>query len=623
MDNVTVSRRKLTNRKENKENAQPKHEIKSIKREFPKTTSAGLLQLKRNEKEQTLGKSGPLKASAKPVYTRSASGDVLKKVTSVQRDEKGAAAAAAGGDATQRQTHSQAFLSDQTVKHKKIAAEAPKPPAPVQSSKPAPGMYKGKVVQSKIGSIWKSSAKAGGADPKPPAPKPESQRVGNFTKSRSKSVVELQGRRAPKPAPSRSKSVSDDLAHASKPTVTSRPPTAFRSARPPVRTVPATLTSTSSRNTTATLTKGSGTQSSKPKIAVTDKKVKKPPVTSTLSQYRYSMETAEERRAKLADWLASKGKTLKRPAVTAAAAASSKTKVSAPAKPEAERKPQSHPHIEPQPVAQCNPKPEPRLEAQKPDSPAAALCADIQGAGLSTHSQTPVIMNTTLDLLENSDADLPVDPQDRVDDIVVNLCDALDAMETPSRCTDDLSQVTDECSNVEMEDGKVKDECEKAEPKNETSEAVSEQPKDEQVRDGAEENEQKVETDDVEEVESDDDYEDDEDDVMETTPQMEDASVVKYSVKTTPYLQSVKKTIEDEVGGSRRKSNIKDLKFLTPVRRSSRIQRKSSRLPSMLVDHDPCVSSLAELVKMDDDPNAYIYRKNPALLDDLPDQPRL
>ncbi|XP_062289214.1 cytoskeleton-associated protein 2 [Scomber scombrus] len=618
MDNVT--RRKYTNRKENKENAQPKHEIKSIKREFPKTTtSAGLLQVKRNEKEQTLGKSGPLKASAKPAYTRSASGDILKKVKSVQRDMKGVAvAAAAGGDAKQRQTHSRVFLSDQAVKHKKIAAEAPKPPAPVQSTKPAPGTYKGKVVQSKIGSIWKASAKAGGADPKPPAPKPESQRVGHFTKSRSKSVVELQGRRAPKPAPSRSKSVSDELAQASKPTVTSRPPTAFRSARPPVRTVPATLTSTSSRNTTAALTKASGTQSSKPKIPVTDKKVNKPPVTSTLSQYRYSMETVEERRAKLADWLASKGKTLKRPAVTAAA--SSKTKVSAPA----ELKPQSHPHVEPQPVAQCDPEPEPRLEAQKPDSPAAALCADILGAGLTTHSLTPVIMNTTLDLLENSDADLPVDPQDRVDDIVVNLCYALDAMETPSRCSDDLSQVTDECSNVEMEDGKLKDECEKVELKGETSEAVSEQPKDEQVRDGAEENdEQKVETDDGEEVES-DDYEDD-DDEMENMPQMEDASVVKYSVKTTPYLQSVKKTIEGDVGasGSRRKSNIKDLKFLTPVRRSNRIQRKSSRLPSMLVDHDLCVSSLAELVKMDDDPNAYIYRKNPALLDDLPDQPRL
>ncbi|KAG7240918.1 hypothetical protein INR49_026216 [Caranx melampygus] len=96
---------------------------------------------------------------------------------------------------------------------------------------------------------------------------------------------------------------------------------------------------------------------------------------------------------------------------------------------------------------------------------------------------------------------------------------------------------------------------------------------------------------------------------METTPPMEGASEIKYSVKTTPYLQSVKKLIEDEVSTSRRKSNIKDLKFLTPVRRSSRIQRKSSQLPTMLVDHDPCVSSLAELVKLNDDANAYIYRK--------------
>lgn len=92
-------------------------------------------------------------------------------------------------------------------------------------------------------------------------------------------------------------------------------------------------------------------------------------------------------------------------------------------------------------------------------------------------------------------------------------------------------------------------------------------------------------------------------------------------------LNSVKKAIADDASRStsRRKSNIKDLKFLTPVRRSCRIERKSTRLPTMLVDHDPCVSSLAELVKLDDDDdaNAYIYRKNPALLEDLPDQPRL
>lgn len=73
--------------------------------------------------------------------------------------------------------------------------------------------------------------------------------------------------------------------------------------------------------------------------------------------------------------------------------------------------------------------------------------------------------------------------------------------------------------------------------------------------------------------------------------------------------------------GSRCKSSIKELKFLTPVRRSSRIHRNSSRLPGMLSEHDPCVSSLAELELLDAaDSNAYIYRKNPALLQHLPDQ---
>lgn len=541
-----------------------------------------------------MAKNVPLQAKAKQVDMRPMSGETLKKVKTVQR--------AAATDVKQRQTHSKAFLTEQAAKDKKIVAEAPKPPAAVPPSKPAPGMYKGKIVQSKIGSIWKSSSSINGADPKPAAPKTESQRVGNVAKMRCKSVSDLPH----KPAQTRSRLGSERPAQASKPAVTSRPAAGFCSARPPARSVPATLTSTTVRSTSVTFTKKSASQNqSKPKIPVTDKKVNKPPVSSTTSQYRFTLDTAEERRAKLAEWLASKGKSLKRPAMTTAAP--SKTKISAQAQPQAELKPQS------QPAAQCNPAPAPSVETHKPDSPAAAQCAETQEAELPTQSQTPAIMNTTLDLLENSDADLPVEPQERVDDIVVNLCDALEAMATPSKCNDELSQETDVCTDAEeAEDSEAKEECEKEDLKNETPEDVGEQPKVEQVNSEGEESDDQ----DEEESESDNDC------VMETTPQMEDASVVKYSVKTTPYLQSVKRTIEDDVStsASRRKSNIKDLKFLTPVRRSSRIQRKSSRLPSMLVDHDPCVSSLAELVKLDDDPNAYIYRRNPALLDDLPDQ---
>lgn len=384
----------------NKENTQPAHGSKSfIKRE--KTTVAPF-QLKSNEKQETSTKNGPLKAKAKQVDTRSVSSEAPKKVKTVQKDGKGAAAA---------------------TDIKKSAAEVQKPPAAAPSSKPAPGMYKGKIVQSKIGSIWKSSFTVGCAEPIP-APKTESQRVGNVTKSRSKSVSDVPRCGTHKPS---SKSVFNRPTQVSKPAVASRPPAGFCSARPPARTVPATLTSTSFRNTTVAPTKGSGTQNSKSNIRVTDK-VNKPPVSSKLSQYRLAMETTEQRRyfffssthkhtclfscpsemfkmfwcsvcrARLAEWLASKGKTLKRPAMTTTAAPP-KTKVSA--KPEVELKSQSH--VEPQ-----------SLEAHKPDSATAAHCADTQREQLTVHSQTPAVMDTTLELLENSDADLQID---RVDDV--------------------------------------------------------------------------------------------------------------------------------------------------------------------------------------------------------------
>lgn len=58
---------------------------------------------------------------------------------------------------------------------------------------------------------------------------------------------------------------------------------------------------------------------------------------------------------------------------------------------------------------------------------------------------------------------------------------------------------------------------------------------------------------------------------------------------------------------------IKDLKFLTPVRRSSRIQNKVCKLPDMLKDHNPCVSSLEQLEEFGAEGIGFIYRHNSAL----------
>ncbi|XP_054996820.1 cytoskeleton-associated protein 2 [Sorex araneus] len=85
--------------------------------------------------------------------------------------------------------------------------------------------------------------------------------------------------------------------------------------------------------------------------------------------------------------------------------------------------------------------------------------------------------------------------------------------------------------------------------------------------------------------------------------------LIKYNVSTTPYLQSIKKKIQfDETN-----SAYKELKFLTPVRRSRRLQEKTAQLPDMLKDHYPCVSSLEQLQELGKETDAFVCRPNAAL----------
>ncbi|XP_038016078.1 cytoskeleton-associated protein 2-like isoform X2 [Motacilla alba alba] len=55
-----------------------------------------------------------------------------------------------------------------------------------------------------------------------------------------------------------------------------------------------------------------------------------------------------------------------------------------------------------------------------------------------------------------------------------------------------------------------------------------------------------------------------------------------------------------------------ELKFLTPVRRSLRIEKVGSYYPEMLKDHDPVVSSLSEILDAEEE-TRFFFRKNKAL----------
>uniref|UniRef100_A0A8C6XHZ3 Cytoskeleton associated protein 2 n=1 Tax=Naja naja TaxID=35670 RepID=A0A8C6XHZ3_NAJNA len=92
------------------------------------------------------------------------------------------------------------------------------------------------------------------------------------------------------------------------------------------------------------------------------------------------------------------------------------------------------------------------------------------------------------------------------------------------------------------------------------------------------------------------------------TPENEKCSyLIKYNLSTTSHLESTKKKLQCD------DSTIKNLKFLTPVRRSCRIHEKANKLPSMLKDHSPCVSSLEQLGELGDEGTGFIYRPNNAL----------
>ncbi|NXX47856.1 CKP2L protein, partial [Tricholaema leucomelas] len=56
----------------------------------------------------------------------------------------------------------------------------------------------------------------------------------------------------------------------------------------------------------------------------------------------------------------------------------------------------------------------------------------------------------------------------------------------------------------------------------------------------------------------------------------------------------------------------RELKLLTPVRRSLRIERAGRRYPEMLKDHDPVVSSLREILEPEEE-TQFLFRENKAL----------
>ncbi|XP_041116180.1 cytoskeleton-associated protein 2-like [Polyodon spathula] len=456
-----------------------------------------------------------------------------------------------------RTTLSYSFLSHRNNQQKQLIegkSANPKPAVPC-ASKPVLGAYRGKVVQSKVSSFRKP-ATTGEEKTQPEVKAVASKPIAQKTNAASngKASVQKPGIDAPTTSAQAAKSTVTNM---QKGQIAELPlgGNVFQQKEPKATNILAVSRPVSSSTAgpapqprlPVTMKKNDSLPKENPKTSEASSQNRgKPSNTVLSSKYKIKKETAEERRLRLAEWLATKGKTLKRPSMVLQAGATLKQA----------------------------PKKEPITS-----------------------------LNTTMEMDDNDEQDLPVLAEE-TNEPLDKLCCALADMLTTSKSNTDGQRGG---SESEESTGMDQKDSVKAEEKDLKLEPHSQSPAQ------AEKHTLKVEKQCKEENESDEDEEIDEKthDLAMKTPGKDTAtaSVVKYNVKTTPYLQSVKKRIQGE--GS--KSAIKDLKFLTPVRRSQRINRMSYRLPEMLMDHDPCVSSLAELAGLDGEANAYIYRQNPAL----------
>ncbi|NWW24129.1 CKAP2 protein, partial [Falcunculus frontatus] len=82
---------------------------------------------------------------------------------------------------------------------------------------------------------------------------------------------------------------------------------------------------------------------------------------------------------------------------------------------------------------------------------------------------------------------------------------------------------------------------------------------------------------------------------------------MRYNLLTTPYLESVKMHPEAN------DCSAKDLKIVTPLRYSQRIREKMCKLPDAVKDQDPCISSLEQLGDLESKATVFIQKQSNAL----------
>ncbi|KAM8977607.1 cytoskeleton-associated protein 2 [Pelodytes ibericus] len=528
----------------------------------------------------------------------------------------------------QSMTFSQSYLQTKNLKERqkdeKLTVE-PMKDAGVKPSKSVLGAYRGKIIQSKINSFRNAPVSTEGKN------EGKSGATANKNSGRNSKTIQV--------LKSASATESNNLT-ISKKNSQVRPPTSVIKNKPAPVLPNRPTSSFVHRKLESTVTQKPnpvkyGSLAQKPEglnkrktHTVMEKPIPVPPASklaqpiTTGNKYSRPTESAEQRKARLAEWRAAKGKVMKRPPISVVMASTNKVQKEVP---------------------EIKIEPEPPKEITKPHQLFWAAMAEEDEQEQFTQKVHQIFAECQKlideecpkeDILAILDKHIQSVPEAKkfskywvclarleqregqVEKVIATCEEAVAAGAQPldevrsilADALENLKASSDCGNNITQETLHSKEPVDEEKPKNEIKSELAEKEDDTAIkkRNGRKKPGRSVKK---------------ETKVFETqeakkkpaellTPEnRNDSTVIRFNVRSTPRLQKMKTEIEmDECNPT-----FKEFKFITPVRRSYRIERNSNQLPDMLKDHDPCVSGIAQLEELESCPSAYIFRKNQAL----------
>ncbi|XP_044143479.1 cytoskeleton-associated protein 2 [Bufo gargarizans] len=516
-------------------------------------------------------------------------------------------------------TFTQSFLKTKNIKEKqineKVKPESTKDEAKLPT-KPVLGTYRGKIVQSKINSFRKNHennipepkktvAESQEKRPQPSASAPAKAMVrpaANSIKSKRPVIPPVSSQIRPSTTLTKSKAELVTVRRTTQVLVQQKP------VQQKVQTVKPTLKNEAVKKNPMTQSKKS---SSGPAKTLLEPQKNKPALQlPTASKFSRPKESAEERKARLAEWRQSKGKMIKRPSMAI---------------------------VMPSKCSMHKKEPEIKTELEEPKEETQQLYWDTLMEEDERERFTVKVQQMfgdchklidegcprekVLSILDKKFENIPeakklsgyweclarLEKRDGQLSKVIAICQ--EAVSSGAQPLEEIQAIladaseqlkTDQEESVRKENEEdLKSEDLKTEVKEPVETAVKEKRR--RARGRAVKNEPKSPS------------TPDKPSKSESTPGngAVESSVIRFNVCSTPRLGKMMNLQMNEGD-----SSVKNYTFLTPVRRSSRLERKSHRLPDMLKDHDPCVSGIVQLGELEETEtfsNPYIIRKNRAL----------